>query len=76
MTHGEAWYNMKSSARMEDGDLQEDKPTKWPHRMNRSEAVAYYNEKLRQYWEGMLDDRIPPKLRPKALKYLIEGKIS
>jgi hypothetical protein len=72
-TYGEAWYKMKRAVRVDGGKLVSEWPDKWPERMQRKEAAAYYNKKLIDYWAGMLDDRIPAAMRMRTVMYLMFG---
>lgn len=40
-------------------------------RMDRKEAIKYYNNKIRPYWLSQLDQKIPVNKREMVLNYLL-----
>jgi len=74
LTYGEAWFEAKMKT-YQDGNKLEDVETLPPHkpRMNRTEAAAYYNSKLEEYFVTQVVDTMPVEMRLKAVKYLMYG---
>lgn len=74
LTYGEAWFEAKMRI-YQDGNKLEDVETLPPHksRMERAEAVAYYNSKLEKYFVTQVVETMPVDMRLKAVQYLMYG---
>lgn len=73
LKHGEAWFAVEQSVELINGEFIPSLKIKIPDPMPREEALTYYGAKLRSYWMENLDERIPVRMREKALDYLIKG---
>ena len=70
MTHGEEWYAKKLEI-MESHGLDFDNIHTRKPIMPRDEALRYYTLKLRRVWIEMLDAKIKPAHRDRALLIML-----
>ena len=73
LTHGEAYVQLIDSPdffKLEATSI-EHKLRSLPPKMSKTEAGAYYNQKLFTYWLEQLDETIPLKVREEALRFMM-----
>lgn len=63
LTYGEQWFENKTNV-MEIHGFEFSDPDKYcGERMGRKEAIAYYNDKLDDYWKTQLSEDITSRLK-------------
>lgn len=74
MTHGEVWFQKRQELlRGKISDVKDLKDSQMPQRMNRKDAVRYYNTKLLEHWVDTLPFKNIKKYKNKklAVQYLM-----